>query len=115
MTSGAKTILIPVSDPAKAKAVYSGLLGAAPMYDEPYYVHYEVAGQQIGLVPNGKAQGMTGPVAYWHVDDIEATLATLLAAGAETEKPVGDVGGGRLTAIVKDADGNSIGLLQDPK
>jgi predicted enzyme related to lactoylglutathione lyase len=57
---------------------------------------------------------MTGPVTYWRVDDINESLAALSAAGAETQQPVNDVGGGRLIATVKDADGNPIGLLQDP-
>jgi predicted enzyme related to lactoylglutathione lyase len=55
---------------------------------------------------------MTGPLAYWHVDDIKASLQALLDAGTETQQEVRDVGGGRLIASVKDADGNVIGLLQ---
>jgi hypothetical protein len=34
----------------------------------------------IGLVPGGGPQGMTSPVAYWHVLDIEAKLAEVTAA-----------------------------------
>jgi hypothetical protein len=34
--------------------------------------------------------------------------------GAELLRDVRDVGGGRLIASVKDADGNLVGLLQDP-
>jgi predicted enzyme related to lactoylglutathione lyase len=36
----------------------------------------------------------------------------LVDAGAETQQEVTDVGGGKLVATVKDADGNVIGLLQ---
>jgi predicted enzyme related to lactoylglutathione lyase len=57
---------------------------------------------------------MTGPVGYCHVDDIKHTLKLLLDAGAEAEQPIRDVGGGKLIASVKDADGNVIGLLQSP-
>jgi predicted enzyme related to lactoylglutathione lyase len=57
---------------------------------------------------------MTGPVTYWRVDDINESLAALVATGAETQQPVSDVGVGRLIATVKDADGNPIGVLQDP-
>ena len=81
-TQGIKTVLHPVSDLAKAKEVYTALLGAPPQHDAPYYVGYDVAGQHIGLVPGGGQQGMTGPVAYWHVPDIEAKLAEVTAAGA---------------------------------
>ena len=111
---GAKTLLHPVSDLGKAKAVYTALLGTEPMADSDYYVGYDVAGQQIGLVPGGGPQGMTTPVAYWHVSDIEAKLAEVTAAGATMNDPVRDVGGGRLVATVTDPDGNVLGLLQDP-
>ena len=57
---------------------------------------------------------MTGPVTYWRVDDINERLAALAAAGADSQQPVSDVGGGRRIASVRDADGNPIGLLQDP-
>ena len=53
------------------------------------------------------------PVAFWHVDDIDVTVARLVAAGAEVHEPANEVGGGRTIAIVRDADGNLIGLAQD--
>ena len=112
-TQGIKTVLHPVSDLAKAKAVYGALLGVEPQADAPYYVGFEAAGQQIGLVPDGGAQGMNSPVAYWHVEDIEAKLAEVTAAGASVNEPAHDVGGGRLVATVTDPDGNVLGLLQD--
>jgi len=112
-TEGVKTILHPVSDLAKAKPVYAALLGMEPQHDAPYYVGFEAAGQHIGLVPNGGPQGMTSPVAYWHVADIEAKLAEVTAAGATVKDQVRDVGGGRLVATVTDVDGNVLGLLQD--
>jgi predicted enzyme related to lactoylglutathione lyase len=113
-TEGIKTVLHPVSDLAAAKAVYTALLGVPPQSDSSYYVGFEAAGQQIGLVPGGAQQGMTSPVAYWHVPDIEAKLAEVIAAGATVKEPARDVGGGRLVATVTDPDGNVLGLLQDP-
>jgi predicted enzyme related to lactoylglutathione lyase len=112
-TQGIKTVLHPVSDLASAKAVYAALLGVAPQTDSPYYVGFEAEGQQIGLVPAGGPQGMTSPVAYWHVADIDAKLAELTAAGAAVKDSPRDVGGGRLVASVTDLDGNVLGLLQD--
>jgi predicted enzyme related to lactoylglutathione lyase len=112
-TQGIKTVLHPVSDMARAKAVYAALLGVAPQTDGSYYVGFEVEGQHIGLVPNGGPQSMTSPVAYWHIADIEATLAEVTAAGATLKEPAHDVGGGRLVATVTDPDGNVLGLLQD--
>jgi predicted enzyme related to lactoylglutathione lyase len=112
-TQGIKTVLHPVSDLTTAKAVYTALLGGPPQHDAPYYVGYEAEGQHIGLVPGGKEQGMTGPVAYWHVADIEAKLAEVTAAGGVVKEPAHDVGGGRLVASFTDPDGNVLGLLQD--
>ena len=112
-TEGIKTVLHPVSDLAAAKAVYAALLGVDPQADAPYYVGFDVAGQHIGLVPGSAAQGMTAPVAYWHVADIEAKLAEVTAADATVKEAPRDVGGGRLVATFTDPDGNVLGLLQD--
>lgn len=112
-TQGIKTVLHPVSDLEAAKALYAALLGVAPSADSSYYVGFDTAGQHIGLLPGGGPQGMTSPVAYWHVADIEAKLAEVTAAGAAVNEPVRDVGGGRRVASVTDPDGNVLGLLQD--
>lgn len=112
-TEGIKTVLHPVSDLAAATAVYAALLGVPPQTEGPYYVGFEAAGQHIGLVPGGGPQGMTSPVAYWHVPDLEAKLAEVTAAGATVKEAPRDVGGGRLVATVTDTDGNVLGLLQD--
>jgi predicted enzyme related to lactoylglutathione lyase len=112
-TLGIKTVLHPVSDLEAAKKVYTALLGMEPQADSPYYVGYEAEGQQIGLVPNGGPQGMTSPVAYWHVDDIEAKLAAVTAAGATVKEPPREVAAGRLVATFTDPDGNVLGLIQD--
>jgi predicted enzyme related to lactoylglutathione lyase len=112
-TEGIKTVLHPVTDLEKAKPVYAALLGVAPVADSSYYVGFDAAGQQIGLVPGGGPQALTSPVAYWHVPDIEAKLAEVTAAGATLKDPARDVGGGRLVATVTDPDGNVLGLVQD--
>ncbi len=114
MTSGLPTVIYPVTDLPRAKTLYGALLGVAPYADEAYYVGFRVGDQELGLDPNGHSQGMTGPVGYWEVDDIEETLAQLLAAGAEEQQAIRDVGGGKLIASVKDADGNITGLMQSP-
>ncbi|WP_433515162.1 VOC family protein [Nonomuraea sp. CA-143628] len=108
-----KTVLHPVSDLAKAKAVYAALLGIPPQTDSSYYVGFDAEGQHIGLVPGGGPQDMTSPVAYWHVPDIEAKLAEVVAAGATVKEAAHEVGGGRRVATVIDPDGNVLGILQD--
>ena len=113
MNPGFGRIVYPVKDLQRAKALYSRLLGAEPYFENPYYAGFKAGDQEIGLDPNGHKAGMTGPLPYCRVADIKATLQALLAAGAQTEQAVKDVGGGRLTATVKDADGNVIGLMQN--
>ncbi|MGI8668178.1 MAG: VOC family protein [Jatrophihabitans sp.] len=112
MTSGLTTIIYPVKDLDQAKVVYGALLGLEPVMDQAYYVQYNTDREEVGLDPNGHLKGMTGPVGYWHVDDIEATVQKLLAAGASEQQAVTDVGG-RLIATLLDADGNPIGLIQN--
>src|SRR4030081_3753388 len=112
-TQGIKTVLLPVSDLATAKAVSPPRPGAPPQTDGSYYVGFDVAGQHIGLLPGGGPQGLTSPVAYWHVDDIEAKLAEVTAAGATIKDAASEVGGARVVASVIDPDGNVLGLIQD--
>ena len=113
MTEGVKVVIYPVTDVARARTTFTQLLGVEPYADQPYYVGFKVDGQDIGLDPNGHRSGMTGPVAFLRVEDIQASMQVLLDAGGEVQGKVRDVGGGRQIVTVKDADGNAIGLLQD--
>ncbi len=114
MDQGFGVVIYPVSDLAQAKTLYRTLLGVEPYADEAYYVGFRVGDQEIGLDPQGHHKGMTGPVGYWHVNDIQTSLQQLLEAGAQVQQAVQDVGGGKLIASVKDADGNITGLMQNP-
>ena len=114
MNQGIGTVIYPVKDIARAKKLFSKLLGVEPYMDEPYYVGYQVGNQDIGLDPNGFSQGMTGPVSYYHVSDIEKTLQSLQEVGAQVMQDVKNVGGGKLIASVKDTEDNIIGLIQLP-
>lgn len=113
MSKGVQTIIYPVKDIDKAKAFYRNVLGMEPETDQPSYVGFRIGIQEIGLDPNGHRQGMTGPMGYFHVDDINKRLQILMESGATVQQGVKDVGGGKLTAWVKDADGNTIGLIQE--
>jgi predicted enzyme related to lactoylglutathione lyase len=112
MASGVKTLIYPVRDLDRAKALYGALLGAEPTVDSPYYVQFETGDQRLGLDPNGHTRGFPGSVGYWEVEDIHARLQELLAAGATEHESVKDVGNGVLIASVRDDDGNVIGLIQ---
>jgi len=104
-----RLLVFPAKDMAAAKKLFNELLGVAPYADAAYYAGYRTGDLEIGLDPNARHEG---PLAYWEVDDIRASLATLVDRGAETVQDVKDVGGGKLIAQVKDANGNTIGLMQ---
>ena len=110
MNKGIKTILYPVKDMTQAKALFSKLLGVEPYADQPYYVGFKIADQDIGLVPNNPEAGVA---AFFHVDDIKNSLQLLVDAGAAIIQDIKNVGGGRLVASTKDKDGNIIGLVQN--
>ena len=113
MIQGIRLFVYPVKDLARAKMLYGKLLGE-PYADAAYYVGFRVGDQEIGLDPNGHKNGMTGPIDYWQVNDIKKSLQLFVAAGAQVQQEVKDVGGGKLIAWIKDADGNITGLIQSP-
>jgi predicted enzyme related to lactoylglutathione lyase len=108
------TVLYPVKDLAQAKATFTSLFGVESYVDSPYYVGYAVDGSEIGLVPGGHDQGMTGPEAFFDVEDIDATLRALQGAGAVVVQEPRDVAAGLLVAKVRDTEGNIIGVKQPP-
>ena len=114
MAQSIKLIVYPVRDLAASKALFSKFLGVEPYAESDYYVGFRVDGQEVGLDPNARSQGMTAPIGYVEVSEISSALQALLDAGAELQQDVRDVGGGKMVATVKDADGNIIGLVQSP-
>ncbi|MHB8589504.1 MAG: VOC family protein [Candidatus Dormibacteraceae bacterium] len=111
MDHGMRLLVYPVKDVAKAKKLYRALVGVEPYADQPYYVGFRAGDVEIGLDPHGHSKG---PLGYWEVNDIRASLRQLLDAGSQLEQDVKDVGGGKLIASVNDADGNTLGLMQSP-
>ena len=125
MLRGLTTITYQADDLAAARQWYSEFLGIDPYFNRPEYIEFRLGDYEhelgildgslrevVGLAPQASA-APTGAIAYWHVDDIEAKLADVTAAGATVKEAAHDVGGGRLVATVTDPDGNVLGLLQD--
>jgi len=106
MSPTIRSLVIPVSDLDAAKAVYSALLGA-PHTDQPYYVGYNVDGFEVSLAPGDVA---AGPVAFADVEDLDATRATLLAAGATERSGPRQIAPEARVCVLADAEGNPIGL-----
>jgi predicted enzyme related to lactoylglutathione lyase len=106
-----QSIVHPVRDLAAAKAIQIALLRTEPHTDQPFYVGFNVGGVEIGLDPHGHEKGLTAPVPYFKVADLEAALAEVLKAGATLAGEPQEVGGGTRIATVTDADGNTLGLI----
>ena len=111
---GLATVIYPAGDLARAKAWYAKAFGKEPYFDEPFYVGFEIAGYELGLVPDEGRPGPEGGVAYWRIDEINAAVAQFLAAGATMVSEVKEVGEGIKVATVADPFGNSIGLIENP-
>src|SRR6478672_13886018 len=77
---GLRTVIHPVADLVAAKEWWTEILGFGPYFDEPFYVGFEVGGYELGLDPN--ADPANGAVALWGVEDADAALSRLVAAGA---------------------------------
>lgn len=110
MTRGMCLLVYPAKDVAAAKTLFEAVLGTEPYVDSPYYTGFRTDDLEIGLDPNGTS---AGPIAYWAVDDVKASLQRLLAAGGELVQDVRSVGPGRQIAQVRDARGSTVGILQD--
>jgi len=112
MNRGIQTVICPVKNLDQARTLYGTFLGREPFTDSKSYVSFKIGDQEVGLDPHGHGAGLSGPVVYWRVTNIEKRVEELLGAGAQLQQPVTDIGDGRRIARVVDADGNVLGLLQ---
>jgi catechol 2,3-dioxygenase-like lactoylglutathione lyase family enzyme len=109
---GLRTVIYPSPDLDAAKAWWTEVLGFGPYFDEPFYVGFEVAGYELGLLPTGDPAD--GALPYWGVDDVDAAVAAAIAAGATEHTPAAEVGDGIVTATVKSPAGAIVGLIFNP-
>ena len=127
MLRGLATVSYWSNDLETAKAWYAEVLGVEPYFEvrgqdgQPAYYEFRIGDYQheLGLIdrrylPAGAKPGPGGVVAYWHVDDVPATLARLVAMGAKEHEPPVDRGQGFITATVIDPFGNILGIMYNP-
>ena len=127
MLRGLATISFWTDDVKAARAWYTELLGIAPYFERPdaenpAYIEFRLGDYQheLGIIdskyaPPGAATGPGGVIAYWHVDDVAATLQRLLAMGATEYEPLTHRGdAGWITASVLDPFGNILGIIYNP-
>lgn len=106
MSTTIRSVVVPVTDVAAAKAVYAALYGD-PHTDTPYYVGFDADGFEVSLAPGDPAQG---PVAYADVDNLDAARRALLDAGATELSAPRQVAPEARVCVLADLDGNPVGL-----
>ena len=113
---GLRTTIYKVGDIAEAKEWYASAFQVEPYFDEPFYVGFNVAGYELGLLQDDTpaAAKTANVLSYWGVEDIEAAVARFIELGASEDAKPTNVGGDITVATVKDPWGNAIGLICNP-
>lgn len=108
-----RTVVYHVGDLPAAKEWYTRITGITPYFDAPFYIGFDINGNELGLDPDmtGIEPGNTSCV-YWAVDDIAGCVQRLLDAGGTMADVLKEVGGGVQVAVIKDPWGNAIGLIE---
>ena len=80
---GLRTTIYKVGDLNKAKQWYARAFQIEPYFDEPFYVGFNVAGYELGLLEEDiSADEKTANVlSYWGVENIEQEVDRLIELG----------------------------------
>ena len=123
---GLATISLFADDIRAARDWYTRFLGIEPYFERPdsqnpAYIEYRIGDYQdeLGIIdrkfaPPGTPKSPGGVVAYWHVDDVQATLDKLKGMGAREHEPLTKREAGFITASVVDPFGNILGIMYNP-
>ena len=109
---GLRTVIYPTADIQQAKKWWTGFLGFAPYFDEPFYVGFNVAGYELGLLPD--ANPVDGAFTYWGVDDVSVAVEAAIESGATEHSPATEVGDGIVTATIRTPLGSIVGFIYNP-
>ena len=69
---GLRTVIYPSPDLDAAKRWWTDFLGVAPYFNQPFYVGFDVAGYELGLVPDGDLSREA--TTYWGVGDVATSV-----------------------------------------
>ncbi len=120
---GMATLNFYAADMIAARKWYAELLGIEPYFqrpdaENPAYVEFRIGDYQheFGIIdskyaPKAATEGPGGAILHWHVDDLDAALAKVIAMGAKEYDPITKRGEGFITASVIDPFGNILGLM----
>jgi len=112
---------IPISNLARARKFYEGVVGLVPKEEYAGGVIYECGGAEVFMYPSAGAGTSRASQAFWQVEDLEAEVAELKKKGVvfeeydvpglKTQNSIA-TGGGAKTAWFKDTEGNILALSQ---
>ncbi|MGV8091592.1 MAG: VOC family protein [Mangrovibacterium sp.] len=118
---GLSTISFYATEHEAAKKWYRDFLSIEPYFNVPGYAEFRIGDYQheLGIIdskfaPKGASEKPGGAIAYWHVDDLQATYDKLLSMGATVYEPIIDRSQGQglfVTASVIDPFGNILGIM----
>lgn len=120
---GMTTLNFFAADMIAARKWYSELLGIEPYFqrpdaENPAYIEFRIGDYQheFGIIDSkyihkAATEGPGGAILHWHVDDLDAALAKVIAMGAKEYEPITPRGEGFITESVIDPFGNVLGLM----
>ena len=113
---GLRTTIYKVANLDAAKAWYSKAFEVEPYFNEPFYVGFNIAGYELGLLPeeNPTTNKADSVLSYWGVDEIQKSYDHLISLGATAHEAPHNVGGELMVATVKDPWGNIVGIIYNP-
>ncbi len=108
---GLRTVIYPTEDLAASTAWWTAFLGFEPYFSEEFYVGFDVAGYELGLIPSDEGGDAH---TYWGVEDVRAAIDQALEEGATLEEDANDVGEGIVVGAVITPDGSYVGFIENP-
>jgi predicted enzyme related to lactoylglutathione lyase len=126
MLRGLTTVAYTADDLEAAAKWYGELLDTTPYFRRREYIEFRIGDYQheLGILdrrylgelgnPQSSSGGPAGVIAYWHVDDVQATFDRLLAMGATPHQPPRHFSEEFVGASVVDPFGNILGIMRNP-
>ena len=108
-------VMMYVTDIERAVAFYKGTLGFSENYVAlPHYasLRHGASGTRVDLHPTTNSDHVgRGPIPYFGVADLDATLAKLRGDGVKATDPKSEGGSPRFASFF-DSEGNELGLTE---
>ncbi|MBP9926960.1 MAG: VOC family protein [Cyclobacteriaceae bacterium] len=113
---GLRTCIYKVTDLKSATEWYTQAFETEPYFNEPFYVGFNIAGYELGLIPDENPTQAKGDSVhtYWGVENVEKEYKRFIALGAIDFEEPHNVGGELVVGTVKDPWGNVVGMIYNP-